>query len=170
MRVPLNRASPVETTLGIMRTLIRRDRDDRNIRDQALKVTQGCVRLDDRCRMIRLLGFVKNVVPYEKDVAGVETLHTPTDQLERIRHYGNAGGDCDDAAMLLAALLMSLGIQVRLVALSVRPDRVLHHVAVEARDGRSGWWVYVDPFRSYASDRGMIGQLPKFTRILRLNV
>lgn len=53
--------------------------------------------------ILMLSGFVRDDIRYVGDVYGVETLHTP----EAILEIGQ--GDCDDKALLLASLLMSIG-------------------------------------------------------------
>lgn len=52
--------------------------------------------------------YVKRKVRYVKDPAGIEQLHDPlmlVDQIER----GIARGDCDDMALLIASMLLSIG-------------------------------------------------------------
>lgn len=166
-RINLDPRRPVAHTLTIMRDLVRRQKDNRKIRHTALTVTEGMRPGDDLGRMQRILSWVRSVMRFERDVRGIETLHDPTDTLERIIVYGEAPGDCDDGSILLATLLESIGIPTRFVALSIRPDRRLHHVAVEARDPRSPRWYHLDPFwnRTPAS-----GDRPPVTRALTVNV
>jgi len=160
-RVGLARRRPIRDTLQLMGSLVRRRRDDRRVRDLALRITEGCAPLDDRCRMMRLLSYVKGAMAYERDPRGGDLIHDPVDTIERIAAYGAAAGDCDDAAVLLSALLETLGIKTYLTAVSLRPDRRLHHVAVEAKVG--AFLIYLDPFRRA---RGA----PAFTRTLRVPV
>jgi hypothetical protein len=85
------------------------------------------------------------------------------DTIGRIGSMGVAAGDCDDGAVLVSALLESLGIHTTLTAVSTRKDGRLHHVAVEARD-KSGFWIYLDPFLRTRQDQ------VRFTRVLRVTV
>jgi transglutaminase-like putative cysteine protease len=144
-----------------MASLVRRRRDDRAIRDVALRVTEGCRPMDARCRMLRVLDYARRTLRYEMDPRGGELIHDPVDTIGRIGSMGVAAGDCDDGAVFISAMLESLGIRTRLAAVSARPDRRLHHVAVEARD-RSGFWIYLDPFLRDPSVR--------FTRLMRVSV
>lgn len=162
-RVRLSRRNPIRDTLQIMVRLVHQRRDDRRIRDVALTITAGCPRGDIRCRQNRILAYARHNLRYERDPHGNELIFDPVDTLDRIGANGQAAGDCDDGTVLVSALLESIGIPTRLVAVSIRPDRRLHHVAVEARDP-SGFWRYLDPF--LRSRRG----LPSFTRIMRVNV
>jgi transglutaminase-like putative cysteine protease len=146
-----------------MASMIRGKRDDRTVRDLALRLTEGCPRADMQCRMHRVLRYARGGMRYELDPRGGELIHDPKDTIERIASYGLAGGDCDDGAVLVSAMLESLGIATRLVAVSARPDRKLHHVAVEAKHP-SGFWVYLDPFL-----RSKFGP-PKFTALMRVPV
>lgn len=64
-------------------------------------------------------------------------------QLHEISTYGNVLGDCDDAAVLLGALLSTVGVPVRLVAVRKPESSSYVHVFVEAFDGAE--WLVVDP-------------------------
>lgn len=163
IRVPLSRRKPVRDTLALMASMVRGRRDDRTVRDLALRLTEGCTRGDARCRMHRILTYARGGLRYELDPRGGELIHDPKDTIDRIAAHGLAGGDCDDGAVLVSAMLESLGIATRLVAVSARADRKLHHVAVEARDP-SGFWIYLDPFL-----RSRTGP-PRFTSLMRVPV
>jgi hypothetical protein len=52
--------------------------------------------------------FVKNKMSYVKDIANVETVHDPLTMIDKIQR-GTASTDCDDHALLVAALLLSIG-------------------------------------------------------------
>lgn len=67
-----------------------------------------------------------------------ERLQTPARQLREIADTGTVWGDCDDAAVLIGALLASVGMPIRLVAVG-QPGGEYMHVFIEAFDGES-WW------------------------------
>lgn len=163
LRVPLSRRRPVRDTLALMASMVRERRDDRTVRNLALRLTEGCRRGDAQCRMHRILRYARGAMRYELDPRGGELIHDPVDTIERVAAHGLAAGDCDDGAVLVSAMLESLGIKTRLAAVSTRTDRKLHHVAVEAQDP-SGFWIYLDPFL-----RSRLGP-PAFTRFLRVPV
>lgn len=54
--------------------------------------------------------FVQEKVKYLRDAYGIEQLHDPLYLVEQIEH-GIAQADCDDQALLLATLLLSVGIK-----------------------------------------------------------
>lgn len=66
-----------------------------------------------------------------------ELIQSPERQLLEIAERGSTWGDCDDAAVLNGALLVSVGIPTRLVAIKQGPRFV--HVFLEAFDG-ADWW------------------------------
>lgn len=162
--------TPTAGTLALMRALILRGRISENVRSQAHAIVRGIPPLDDAARMRRMLAWVRAAVPFERDPRDVETLTTPDLLVERIQVHGEARGDCDEAATLLSALLESVGIKTRLVAVSIRPDRQFHHVAVEAQDARrtaarGGGWIYLDPYGPQE-----VGAMPQITNALRVAV
>lgn len=67
-----------------------------------------------------------------------ELIQTPERQLREIAEHGTVYGDCDDATVLNGALLVSVGVPVRLVAIN-DGDRYVH-VFLEAYDGAGNWW------------------------------
>jgi transglutaminase-like putative cysteine protease len=162
-RIRLSRRRPVRDTLQLMAAMVRKRRDDRQVRDLALRLTADCARGDTKCRMARVLRYAKGAMRYELDPRGGELIHDPVDTIERVAAHGLASGDCDDGAVLVSSMLESLGVATRLTAVSTRKDRKLHHVAVEAKDP-SGFWVYLDPFL-----RSKLGP-PQFSRFLRVAI
>lgn len=54
--------------------------------------------------------YVKNKVRYVRDPENVEYLQDPLDLIKQIQ-AGTAQGDCDDMALLIATLLLSVGHQ-----------------------------------------------------------
>lgn len=52
--------------------------------------------------------YVKNKVAYVKDTLGIEQLHSPLTLINQIER-GVAMADCDDVALLIATLLLSVG-------------------------------------------------------------
>jgi transglutaminase-like putative cysteine protease len=82
--------------------------------------------------------WVKNNIEFRGEYG--ETLQSPEATI-------NLGlGDCDDQAVLSAAMLNSLGYETRFktVALRDSPEE-LSHVYVEVRDKQSGDWIALDP-------------------------
>lgn len=87
--------------------------------------------------MVAIHNWVRDKMRYTRDVAGQETLCPP----EEVAFNSNAG-DCDDLAMLDAALLGSIGIVTRFVTIGVTPDS-FSHVYLQAKP--KGKWISLDP-------------------------
>lgn len=81
------------------------------IRSQALQLTKGLRQKDQAAEIDAINRFVRDQIRYVGDILGVETLHTPAAVLI------TRAGDCDDKAILNAALLKSLGYSCRFIAL-----------------------------------------------------
>ena len=77
----------------------------------------------------RLHFYVQKHIQYVRDVRGVETLQTPIVTIQ-IRQ-----GDCDDQAVLLAALLESIGHPTRFVAIKQNIFGPFVHVYTETKIG-----------------------------------
>lgn len=84
----------------------------------------------------RCLTFVRDGIRYVRDIEGVETLHDAVTVLRM------GAGDCDDKAILLAAMLLSIGHQVRYIAVAFQPDAFEH---VWLQDYINGKWVDLEP-------------------------
>ena len=67
-------------------------------------------------------------LPYIEDPEDVETVSRPAFTLRR----DYAPRDCDDKAVLMACWCHGHGLKCRFVASSTRPDKVLHHVFLQA--------------------------------------
>lgn len=99
-------------TVEVMRKKAREQAQTPLVRKLALKIleqagTRGHNFLDEA----RALGeFVKSNVSYVRDPTDVEQLHDPIFMINEITK-GTARGDCDDKALLLATLLLSVGHQ-----------------------------------------------------------
>lgn len=77
---------------------------------------------------------------------GEELLIHPGQALTDLRERGMLWGDCDDAAMLAAALLLVQGIAVRFKAIEQRTTGDFAHVFLEYQ--MAGKWIPMDPTSS----------------------
>lgn len=100
---------------------------------------------------------------YANDPRTVELVRSPQECLTRLKNViGQLRGiyagksswkpslDCDDLTILLAALCMSLGREVRIVTVAFRNaffagKRQYQHVYVQVREPRTLQWVVLDP-------------------------
>lgn len=97
------------------------------------------------------------LLPYIEDPQDVETVSRPEYTLQR----DYSPRDCDDKAVLIACWLHGHGIKCRFVASSTRPDRVLHHVFVEAH----GIGFVDATFDKYAHTLGNYDYFPAITHL-----
>lgn len=103
----------VKDTLYIMRDWVRASRADPTIRDKAANLVFYLPNKDWYGQIYNVWRFVKDNIRYIRDVYGVETLHYPAQVLAQ------GFGDCDDQAMLICALLQSIGHPCRFKAVGV---------------------------------------------------
>lgn len=76
---------------------------------------------------------------FVRDPAGVELVHRPERLLDLWRAKGHIPGDCDDAAVLGAALGKSIGLPARFVVLGFYgPTMPFSHVYAELQTPQ-GW-------------------------------
>ncbi len=118
----------VAATLRAMADMVREYKKHPRIRDLAAQLTGDLASKDYHAEAMRLHQYVRDEIRYLQDVRGVETVQTPTLTLDL------AVGDCDDKALLLAALLESIGHPTRFLAVGFQPGE-LDHVLVETKIG-----------------------------------
>lgn len=127
-------------TLGIMRRIVRRYKRYPPLRELALDIIDGLDGFNGRKnfsgQVKRLQNYVRNTIQYVRDVTDVETVQTPDYTLKK------RAGDCDDQAVLLAALLESIGHPTRFVAIKTSPIGPYVHVYTETKIGAR--WVPVE--------------------------
>lgn len=73
---------------------------------------------------------------FVRDPPGVELLKSPRVLLREWAAGGYMSGDCDDAAIMGAAVALAAGFPVRFVVLGFRERGPFAHVYAEAWDGR----------------------------------
>ena len=129
-RIPSGRSGTIYT-LNVMRRLTRAGKKDIRIRELAFSLIKGLPSKDYYGQMLRLHEFVRDHINYVRDIRGVETVQEPIKTVEY------EAGDCDDQAVLLAALLESIGHPTRFVALGFNGGP-FSHVMSESRMSK-GW-------------------------------
>lgn len=126
-----------------MARLARKGLQNQTVRNKAVELTtagflngQGLQQKDFAGEARRCLAFVRDDIRYVMDTDGVELLHDP----EYLLQIG--AGDCDDKAILLAALLGSIGHTTRFIAVAFEPGVYCH---VWVQDYLAGQWVNMEP-------------------------
>lgn len=123
----------VRQTLKIMSALVKSGKKSGVVRQKALELTQH-LRQKDRFGEIKALwSFVKNNIRYVRDINGVETIHTPEQILRQ------ESGDCDDKALLLCAMLESIGHPSAFYAIGTKQAGKFSHVMAATRIGEKRW-------------------------------
>jgi transglutaminase-like putative cysteine protease len=78
-----------------------------------------------------------------------ELLIPPDEMIMTISRTGYACGDCDDVAMLSAALLCSVGAQCRFMAINRQADGSYGHVLTQYHFPKGDIWENFDPTVGY---------------------
>jgi hypothetical protein len=89
--------------------------------------------------------FVAERVRYSNDALGVEQVQDPQRMAEEIIKHGNAVGDCDDIATLIAALCRQLGRECEFVVVGFGAPGSYSHVFARVKEPKSGRWIVCDP-------------------------
>ena len=134
-------APGVRQTLYVMRDVVRETARDPDFIEYARKLLSGIPPKDWQREILALFHFVRNNIRYTLDPDGTEVLATPWSLLQM------GSGDCDEMAMLLAALLKASGKPVRFVAVGFDAGD-LSHVYVEVKNGDK--WIPLDVTEPYA--------------------
>ena len=140
----------VEQTLRHIRALVEAGKKHPVVRNYAVRALQAADpakqhAFDDAFRARTLFHAVQRDFLYVPDPSEKEMLQPPAYMIEQSK-----AGDCDDFSVLLAALLGSVGIAVRLVTIATYPDASdFTHIYPEAWIG--GRWVPMDAARRGAA-------------------
>lgn len=97
-------------TVEIMRRIARSRASNPLLRQLAMKIIQvhGVPSNYHKDEALAIGRYVKEKVRYLRDINGVETLIDPLTLIDQIVR-GEAQGDCDDMALLIATLLLAIG-------------------------------------------------------------
>jgi len=133
-------------TIGHIKELVRNGAKDFGVRQTAIDILiENGIKPKDYLGEIRaLFEWVQKNIRYTRDTYRVELLHSARRMLEL------RAGDCDDMAILLAALLEAIGHPVRLVLTGPDPLRrnLFTHIYVEVFHERR--WIPLDATMPYA--------------------
>lgn len=76
--------------------------------------------------------WVRSVWTFRRDPIGMELLVTPQRIVQDIQRTGTHVGDCDEASVLIASILMAIGFIARFVVVQRNPNAKMYdHVFVE---------------------------------------
>lgn len=131
-----------DETVNLMRQMSQGRYGSRSAKIRALAINivrqAGVVEKNEYAEMLAIHKYVRDQIRYQKDVHGQETLSHPEETA-----FNSRAGDCDDKAMLEAALLSSIGIPTRFKTIGVTPLQ-FSHVYLEAHPMGHDW-IPLDP-------------------------
>lgn len=148
-------------TLGHMRRLANRGvRDPLTVRVTGT-IISGVLR-NPAVHAANLRAWIARRFRFRRDPHGVELVREVREMLTDALRDGVATGDCDDAAVLAAAMGKAVGLKARYVALAFGASGApFRHVYTELWNGRA--WVEVDVTRP-------MQRIPPATRQLAVDV
>lgn len=89
------------------------------IRHRAEMIVFGCAERDEFCEVTRIMKWVESHFRYVRDPVGLEMVKSPEVVDAEITAQDKFQGDCDDVTAYVAALLKSVGYNVRAVVIAV---------------------------------------------------
>lgn len=122
----------IKATMRVMVDIVRKTRATLPVRITAQRLVQSCPENDKRCEASTLHQFVRDQIRYVADTRDVELVQFPEQTLQL------RSGDCDDKALLLSALLESIGFATRFCVVGVN-GQGYSHVLTQVLVPGSGW-------------------------------
>lgn len=135
-------------TMAMMRGMVGREFLSPLVRLTATQIVAGLGGKDGAEQAHTIREWLESHTEFLRDPDKVEMLHGPVWQLQQIRRNGMAYVDCDDVAMLGAALGKAVGLRARFVAVAFdNPTAPYRHVWTELAPPISNQWVDMDTTR-----------------------
>jgi transglutaminase-like putative cysteine protease len=143
-RIPLDPKAPdAWSIISAIQFVIEQFGRDPRIRAATLPLLTSRINNDIRSHANTVAQWVMRKMVYLPDPDGGEFIQTPLVLLNTIAKKGVAYGDCDDHVVLLGAMLTSIGIPARAVAVKLHGAPHYNHVVVEYL--LNGQPVLIDP-------------------------
>ena len=132
----------ISQTLIQMRDAILASDKTRVIKTKARELITGIAPNDEVGQVTAVFTWVRDNIPYVRDIYGVEEITQPDRLLESFMSKKNDySSDCDDKAMLVSALLRSIGFRTRVEALAInQPTGYDHARAAVFMQSKGVWW------------------------------
>lgn len=135
-------------TVSLMRQQAREGAIDPVVRETAARAVFGVPGSDGTMQARILRDWVASRTVFLADPLYTEALHQPAAVVRHILRRGVIQLDCDDVAMLTAALGLSIGLRARFIVVGFRsPAAPFQHVWCDLSGPRREAWVTVDPTR-----------------------
>ncbi len=119
----------IELTVWYMRRLVRASYRSPLLRETGAAIV-GASSTDTEAAQ-RIRSWLEAYTVFEEDPVGIETIRSPDLMLGIIECGGIAAGDCDDVAVLGAALGLAVGLPARFVLLAFQDPGLYSHVFTE---------------------------------------
>ena len=114
-----------------------------DVRLTAVRIASGL--RDGTEQAVAIRGWLEDHVSLMRDPDGVEMLHGPKWQVRTALTQGIVNVDCDDVAMLAAALGKAVGLRARFVVVGFgSPKAPFRHVWTELASPGSNVWIECD--------------------------
>lgn len=148
LRGTLKKNPSLGDTIGAMRSLAHGAKKDLGIVRLTREIVRDLQPGDYNGEILAIYNWVCQHVRYVRDIHDVELVISP----QKVLALG--GGDCDDLATLLAAMLMCIGNECRFMVVGFEdknPSHVFCQVAIRTADAGGGnaagarVWATVDP-------------------------
>lgn len=136
-------------TLTKMKSLVNDALRDPLVVEQARQIVEdfGASGRDEIGKALAIHDWMENHLTFIPDPVGVELLATPHYLIQRIQRTGMVSGDCDDTAILSAALGKAVGLKAKFRAMGFRkPGAAFRHVVTYLL--AAGRWVNLDTTRN----------------------
>lgn len=134
------------TTLRVMSRMARAGSGHPAVVKTAQDVMRQVPERDHEGEISAMLSYVRSAMRYTRDPLDTETIKAAEVMVGEIEEHGQFVGDCDDASVLLAALLGAVGYATdfKVAGADRSRPREPSHVWVAVRHPRKGW-IALDP-------------------------
>jgi len=129
-----------------------------SVRDRALYITLGVENFDFYGQLEKIYSWVANNIRYVRDPENAELIQDADEVIAK------GAGDCDDFAILIGALLKSIGFQIRLI-ISGRDAGGWNHIYLHALV--SNEWIPCDPSMQYPLGKETDAQYKRYFVVLK---
>jgi hypothetical protein len=136
-------------TVALIKRFALEAQSDPTVRLLAEEIVSGLASKDYLSEIGAIYYFTLHHTRYANDPRTVELVRRPERVVRELESGKTPSLDCDDVVTFMAALLLSLGREVRVVTVSFRKMRYkgrpqYSHVYLEAREPRTGRWLVLD--------------------------
>ena len=135
-------------TTAAMRTMVQREYVSPVVRLTAVEIVAGLGGRDGVTQASAIRDWVEDHVEFVRDPDRGEMLHGPVWQINQIRQHDVVYVDCDDVAMLAAALGRAIGLRARFVVVAFGRNAPYRHVWTELAPPNKNVWIDVDITRT----------------------